>query len=163
MFLEEMLLDSRMIQYMYNKGLDFDGSWEGFYKDQEVASTEVNNAEDYDPLTAITSVVTSALGETVGSKEQKLLLSLFAGYELQYLTEAYRFEKSNEVFMQIAQKEPKSLVNSKCPDISSISIKNLVVINGDLACIRVENVFDGIWRLGGCAIFIKLIEIIKVN
>ena len=169
-FIEEILMDSESVLYMYQNSQESFGNWQGTGTELEPKKTvdeaTENVPEFLAPITNLSSMVFTAptLTDYIGIKEGKILFSLWSDLELSYVLQNYRYERNSPVLARSKSwlDKPRSILNLSKPKVSSLEGPDLISINGDLTCLHLESVYDGIWKLGGCAVLLRLIETSEV-
>lgn len=168
LFLEEILLEPKAISYMFQNSYEFQGNWQGVILDSKHLPPSTSDPVEestgiIDPVSTITSIVFAApstISDIVGFKEDKILLSLHPGTETRRLTKEYAAEPLSTI-KQVARSltsSSKSLLCLTRPSLISSDTPQAGKTFGDLICCPTENIYNAVWRIGGPAIFLYLVE-----
>jgi hypothetical protein len=171
LFLEEILLEPKAIWHMYQNAYKCSGNWQGVILDSKQLAIPVDLTESesvLDPVSTITSMVyagPTTVADFVGFKEDKIFLSLAPGADTRLLAKEYFAEPLSLIRYQAQElnASSKSLVALTRPSFLFNENPQICKIVGDLICCRTENVFDAVWRLGGPALFLRMVETSTVS
>jgi hypothetical protein len=164
LLIEETVLDDSDILYMFRNSQEFSGNWQSASNVGNSISGGIKEIEQVSAVTSISSYVFSpfVLKEYLNIKEDKILLSIFAESDINFLLEEYQKEQKVADYLQKIESHAGKVINlSHCQ--MNASLPNLIDRRGEIIAINFENIFNGIWRLGGVNILIRLIDLSVVN
>lgn len=159
LFLEEISLEDADILYMFKNSQEFSGNWQGAATADHSITEVMVEGDQTNAVTAISSYVFSpfSMREYVNIKEDKILLSIFAESDINFLLKEYEKEQRTSNYLGQLEKYSGKVLNlSNCQMTGSVP--NLIDRRGEIIAINFENIFNGIWRLGGVNVLIRLID-----
>ncbi|KAI8930272.1 hypothetical protein BC831DRAFT_502404 [Entophlyctis helioformis] len=168
-FIEEVLLDADAISIIYDMRFETVANWQGYapkYQpiEKKARKPVVHLEEDSSPLASISFVLGPAKpsADTLGIPEDKILFSLCANNSLEIIVQLHDLEMCSGLASIAAKILPSTnaIFNSAFPKPSPEvdADPELAYIKGDVLVVCPKRVIDGIWKLGGCAILLKLID-----
>jgi hypothetical protein len=159
LFIEDTVLEDSDILYMFRNSQEFSGNWQRVTNVEDSISDGILDNEQKSAVTAISYVFSPFISKDyVNIKEEKIILSICAESDINFLLEGYEQErKISEYLLKIESHAGKVLNLSNCK--MTASLPNLIDCRGEIIAINFENIFNGIWRLGGVNILITLIDL----
>ncbi|KAJ3091789.1 hypothetical protein HK102_013434 [Quaeritorhiza haematococci] len=175
-FFEEILLDAPTVSAIYNIGFDYFSNFQGSlakYQTNEMIrdllSEAANKSKDkamllsdqLNPLNIILPQAKNPVG-TMQIPEEKLLFAICPQNDLE--TISVHRENERSTMMNVAGKflptSLKAILNSAVPKLRDEldRLPDMAYIKGEALVVCPQRMVDGIWKLGGCSILLKLIE-----
>ncbi|KAJ3119166.1 hypothetical protein HK098_005710, partial [Nowakowskiella sp. JEL0407] len=169
--LEEVLLDSEDVNSIFQVGVEYTANFQGSLdkyvtRETTIVKSSPNDVFDkrenstglINPLAVLISQI--KLTHNLVFPEEKLLFAITADNYIE------RFIRTRTHEMNVISANAANLIgikgffNSANPHISPdpTLLPSVVQVRGDLVVINPQRMNDGIWKLGGCAILLKLIE-----
>nr|KAJ3422780.1 hypothetical protein HK105_006399 [Polyrhizophydium stewartii] len=169
-FIEEALLSAADIAVIYETRFDSTGNWRAYTSRYQSAEKKEQRPvaqleEEISPLASISFVLapSKTAPDTLDISEDKILFSLCAGNALEKIVETHA-EETYSVLSAVAmrlQASTNAVLNSAFvkPSFEPESEPECAYVKGDVLVVCQNRMIDGIWKLGGCAVLLKLIEI----
>lgn len=160
LFMEEIALEESDVLYMFRNSQEFSGNWQGAANEDHSIAEGIVDGDQISTVTAISSYVFSpfSIKEYVNIKEDKIILSIFAESDVDFVLKEYESEQKLSNYMKQLEKYTGKVLNlSNCQMTGSTP--NLIDRRGDIIAINFHNIFNGIWRLGGVNVLIRLIDL----
>lgn len=178
-FIEEILFEAKEVSSIYYLGFDYYSNFQGSltkYRTNESMhqilvdggrfndAQRENNPGDMTMLSMILPFQMSSNSSFL--PEDKVLVAIHPHNHLGVVLNDYSNE-SNSTLYQTAAKfaSLKAVFNSSIPKLKDESevVSTLANIKGNVLVVCPERLIDGLWKIGGCSILLKLIETSQVR
>ena len=143
-FMQETLLKAKDILTIFHIGSRYSSNFQEYHLDKRLDES------------------TSSLSTQLS--EDKILISFHPKNHLSILSTSYQGEKSDITHATIKHANINAIYNSSVANISESfdSVSNLAYIKGNCLLVCPSRLNDGIWKIGGMGVLLKLIEISHV-
>jgi hypothetical protein len=103
-----------------------------------------------------------SMKENLNINEDQIIFSIFAESDVDILLKEYANEPKFLDYLDILESSNGHVVNLVSNEMDETA-PSLIEIRGELISINFDNIFNGIWRLGGISILIRLIDMSVVT
>ncbi|KAH9262136.1 hypothetical protein BASA82_000814 [Batrachochytrium salamandrivorans] len=170
-FIEEVQLSASEISTIYDTRFNCVANWQSYlskYQNSETStrSTDVSQIQgETSPISSISFVLspTKLHSETLDIPEDKILFALCANNSVEKIIGSHSNETNSSLATIASRIIPtkNAIFNSATPKPSADNgIDPLCAyVHGDVLVVCTNRMVDGIWKLGGCAVLLKLIDI----
>ncbi|KAJ1531156.1 hypothetical protein HK096_007973 [Nowakowskiella sp. JEL0078] len=173
--IEDFLLDSQGVNTIYNLGVQYTANFQGslekykIFQNIQNPSPEIFSKERSTPNVLINpiQILMSQIkvSQDLNVPEEKILFAITAENFMERYIRNHQNESEVTNTFLAAKIGIKGFFNSANPKINpdQTIIPSIVQIRGDLVVSTPLRMNDGIWKLGGCAMLLKLVDMSEVN
>ena len=162
LFLEEIVLESSNVQFIFVSSNEYFGVWQGSGGADADPIGEISEKSQVslNSVSALSSYVLSPLlmNNLLTIKEDKIAFAIFSELDLDFIFNEYSGERMFSLYFNEVKDRKGDIINMHNFLMNEMP-SGVIKRKGKITSINFRSVFDGIWRLGGVAILIRLIDL----